>query len=127
MNTSLLFKACADKVNSLNLTIATQVHILEPQWNPSIESQAIGRALRLTQKNVVTVTRYITENTIEEVCTLRKKFNFKTENSTASSREAERKVRVGRAHIKSRYGVRRSGIAAATSEFAFGILDFKVS
>lgn len=52
---------------SLNLTIATQVHILEPQWNPSVESQAIGRTLRLTQKKVVTVTRYITENSIEEV------------------------------------------------------------
>jgi SWI/SNF-related matrix-associated actin-dependent regulator of chromatin subfamily A3 len=57
----------ADEMNSLNLTIATQVHILEPQWNPSIESQAIGRALRLTQKNAVTVTRYITKDTIEEV------------------------------------------------------------
>jgi SNF2 family DNA or RNA helicase len=82
------FNACADQANSLNLTIATQVHILEPQWNPSIESQAIGRALRLTQKNVVTVTRYITENTIEEVfySTSKKKFDFKTENGTASSR-----------------------------------------
>lgn len=59
-----------DKVYRLNLTIATQVHILEPQWNPSMESQAIGRALRLTQKNEVTVTRYITENTVEEVCVL---------------------------------------------------------
>lgn len=51
----------------LNLAIATQVHIIEPQWNPSIESQAIGRVLRLTQKHPVTVTRYITNNTVEQV------------------------------------------------------------
>jgi len=50
----------------LNLTIASQVHIIEPQWNPSIESQAIGRVLRLTQKQPVTVTRYITINTVEQ-------------------------------------------------------------
>ncbi|KAJ6104356.1 helicase [Penicillium sp. IBT 18751x] len=31
----------------LNLTSATRVHILEPQWNPMVEQQAIGRALRL--------------------------------------------------------------------------------
>lgn len=127
MNISQIFNECANKANSLNLTIATQVHILEPQWNPSIESQAIGRALRLTQKNVVTVTRYITENTIEEVCTSRKKSDCETENGIASSREAEQKVGVGRAHIKSRYGIRRSIIAAATSKFTSGILNFKVS
>ncbi|OBT69919.1 hypothetical protein VE03_00430 [Pseudogymnoascus sp. 23342-1-I1] len=50
----------------LNLAVATQVHIIEPQWNPSIESQAIGRVLRLTQKQPVTVTRYITNNTVEQ-------------------------------------------------------------
>ncbi|KAJ5415722.1 helicase [Penicillium sp. CMV-2018d] len=40
----------------LNLASATRVHILEPQWNPMIEQQAIGRALRLGQtKKVVHV------------------------------------------------------------------------
>ncbi|KAE9373912.1 hypothetical protein N431DRAFT_466160 [Stipitochalara longipes BDJ] len=32
-----------------NLSVASRVHILEPQWNPSVEDQAIGRVLRLGQ------------------------------------------------------------------------------
>jgi hypothetical protein len=51
----------------LNLTIASRIHILEPQWNPSVESQAIGRALRLGQEKEVTIIRYIITNTVEEV------------------------------------------------------------
>jgi SNF2 family DNA or RNA helicase len=51
----------------LNLTVATQAHLLEPQWNPSVEAQAIGPVLRLTQKKAVTVIRYIMRATVEEV------------------------------------------------------------
>jgi hypothetical protein len=40
---------------------------VEPQWNPTIEAQAIGRALRLGQTQQVTVMRYIMENTVEQV------------------------------------------------------------
>ena len=43
------------------------VHIVEPQWNPSIEAQAIGRALRMGQTRPVTVFKYITENSVEKV------------------------------------------------------------
>lgn len=53
----------------LNLTAASRIHILEPQWNPSVESQAIGRAIRLGQERQVTVIRYIMKNTVEEVST----------------------------------------------------------
>ena len=53
---------------SLNLTTATRVHLVEPQWNPAVESQAIGRALRLGQTRTVTIIRYVMERTIEEVC-----------------------------------------------------------
>ena len=52
---------------SLNLTVATRIHIVEPQWNPSIESQAIGRAIRLGQQKQVTVIRYVMQNTVEQV------------------------------------------------------------
>jgi len=52
---------------SLNLTVASRIHIVEPQWNPSVESQAIGRALRLGQPKQVTVVRYIMKNTVEQV------------------------------------------------------------
>ncbi|KAH8687414.1 SNF2 family N-terminal domain-containing protein [Tricladium varicosporioides] len=50
----------------LNLSIANRVHILEPQWNPSIEKQAIGRILRLGQERQITVIRYIMNGTVEE-------------------------------------------------------------
>ncbi|KAJ4287020.1 hypothetical protein N0V90_012901 [Kalmusia sp. IMI 367209] len=50
----------------LNLAVATRIYLLEPQWNPSIESQAVGRALRLGQTEQVRITRYITTNTVEE-------------------------------------------------------------
>lgn len=57
-----------DLVNDrLNLTKASRLHILEPQWNPSIEAQAIGRVFRLGQEKNVVITRYIVRNTIEEV------------------------------------------------------------
>ncbi|KAI1451391.1 SNF2 family N-terminal domain-containing protein [Annulohypoxylon moriforme] len=50
----------------LNLAIASRIYLLEPQWNPSIESQAIGRALRLGQTAEVVIVRYIMIGTIEE-------------------------------------------------------------
>ncbi|KAL4886206.1 SNF2 family N-terminal domain-containing protein [Aspergillus karnatakaensis] len=50
----------------LNLTMANRVHIIEPQWNPTVEEQAIGRVLRLGQQKKVYVTRYIVTNSIEE-------------------------------------------------------------
>lgn len=52
----------------LNLTVANRVHLLEPQWNPMVDSQAIGRVRRLEQKKTVSIFRYIMRNTIEEVC-----------------------------------------------------------
>jgi hypothetical protein len=52
----------------LNLTAANHVYILEPQWNPSVESQAIGRVSRLGQNKAVSVTRYLVRGTVEVVC-----------------------------------------------------------
>ncbi|KAJ0425197.1 P-loop containing nucleoside triphosphate hydrolase protein [Aspergillus carlsbadensis] len=50
----------------LNLTAANRIHLLEPQWNPSVEEQAIGRAVRLGQVREVTVIRYVMTQTVEE-------------------------------------------------------------
>jgi len=50
----------------LNLAVASRIYLIEPQWNPSIESQAIGRALRLGQTAQVSIIRYIMEGTVEE-------------------------------------------------------------
>ncbi len=69
-NTFAIFCAgvAADQRYSINdLSVASRLHLLEPQWNPSVENQAVGRLLRLGQKRKVTVVRYIMKSTIEEV------------------------------------------------------------
>ncbi|KAL7972031.1 SNF2 family N-terminal domain-containing protein [Trichoderma sp. SZMC 28014] len=50
----------------LNLTCANRIFIVELQWNPGVESQAIARAIRLGQKSEVNVTRYLIKGTVEE-------------------------------------------------------------
>ncbi|KAF4944323.1 hypothetical protein FGADI_12777 [Fusarium gaditjirri] len=49
----------------LTLTQANMVHIVEPQWNPAIEEQAIARVVRMGQKRPVTIFKYITSGSIE--------------------------------------------------------------
>ncbi|VUC22966.1 unnamed protein product [Clonostachys rosea] len=69
----------------LNLAVASRVYLLEPQWNPSIESQAIGRALRLGQVAQVSIVRYLMVDSIEEVCpttTRSKTFGLAKEESS---------------------------------------------
>ena len=51
----------------LNLATANRVFLVEPQWNPSVENQAIARALRLGQAQTVKVTRYVVNRTVEQV------------------------------------------------------------
>ncbi|KAK3687177.1 P-loop containing nucleoside triphosphate hydrolase protein [Podospora appendiculata] len=48
------------------LTNANLIHIVEPQWNPAMEEQAIARALWMGQTRTVTVFKYITEGTVEK-------------------------------------------------------------
>ncbi|KAH7163351.1 SNF2 family N-terminal domain-containing protein, partial [Dactylonectria estremocensis] len=50
-----------------DLSVASRVHLLEPQWNPSVERQAIGRVIRLGQEREVKIIRYIMCGSIEEV------------------------------------------------------------
>jgi len=50
----------------LNLTAANRVHIVEPQWNPSVEEQAIARALRMGQTRQVIIFRYLMKDTVEQ-------------------------------------------------------------
>ncbi|KAJ5530060.1 hypothetical protein N7527_003453, partial [Penicillium freii] len=65
--TNVLLMTLGTGAVGLNLTTSSRIYLLEPQWNPSIEAQAIGRALRLGQVSNVTIVRYIMEGTIEEV------------------------------------------------------------
>ncbi len=51
----------------LNLTPATHVHLMEPQWNPMVEVQAAARVDRLDQEKDIVILRYIVEESIEEV------------------------------------------------------------
>ncbi len=50
----------------LNLTAASYVFIMDPWWNPAVESQAIDRAHRIGQQNTLTVYRPIIKNSVEE-------------------------------------------------------------
>ncbi|KAM5522921.1 DNA repair protein rad5 [Fusarium oxysporum f. sp. phaseoli] len=75
--TELLSKFCHDpgirvlliSINTgavgLTLTEANMVHIVEPQWNPAIEEQAIARVVRMGQTRPVTIFKYITAGSIE--------------------------------------------------------------
>lgn len=49
------------------LTVADRIHLVEPQWNPAVEDQAIGRVLRIGQTKQVVVVRYAMRQSIEEV------------------------------------------------------------
>ncbi|KEF62318.1 uncharacterized protein A1O9_00290 [Exophiala aquamarina CBS 119918] len=49
----------------LNIIAASQVFLVEPQWNPTVEAQAIGRTVRIGQRKAVQVTRYIVRDTVE--------------------------------------------------------------
>lgn len=50
----------------LNLTAADYVIILDPWWNPAVESQAADRAHRIGQRRPVTIYRLVTKDTVEE-------------------------------------------------------------
>ena len=61
---------CGNSASGTNLTEATHIIFVEPinskfEEVKAIESQAIGRACRLGQKNKVKVIRILTQNTIE--------------------------------------------------------------
>ena len=50
----------------LDLTAASRAYIMEPQWNPMSESQALDRIHRLGQEKEVETIRYVVRNSYEE-------------------------------------------------------------
>ncbi|KAL7950330.1 SNF2 family N-terminal domain-containing protein [Trichoderma barbatum] len=50
----------------LNLTAGNNVYVMEPQYNPAAEAQAVDRVHRLGQKRPVRTIRYIMRNSFEE-------------------------------------------------------------
>ena len=58
----------------LNFTAASKVYMMEPQFNPGVEQQAIDRVHRLGQKRDVEITHFLMSDSIEEsVLELQKK------------------------------------------------------
>jgi SNF2 family DNA or RNA helicase len=50
----------------LNLTAGSKAYVMEPQFNPAAEAQAVDRVHRLGQRRDVTITRYIMRGSFEE-------------------------------------------------------------
>lgn len=50
----------------LNLTAGSNVYVMEPQYNPAAEAQAIDRVHRLGQRRAVRTVRYIMRDSFEE-------------------------------------------------------------
>ena len=50
----------------LDLTVASRAYIMEPQWNPMNESQALDRIHRLGQLKEVQTVRYLMRGSWEE-------------------------------------------------------------
>ncbi len=50
----------------LNLTEADYVYVLDPWWNPAVETQAIDRTHRIGQDKSVMVYRLVAADTIEQ-------------------------------------------------------------
>ncbi|XP_048240661.1 helicase-like transcription factor isoform X5 [Haliotis rufescens] len=63
--TIFLISICAGGLG-LNLTAASRVFLMEPQWNPAVEEQCFDRCHRLGQTKDVIITKFISEDTIEE-------------------------------------------------------------
>lgn len=84
----------------LNLATANRVFIVEPQWNPSVENQAIARALRLGQKQAVLVTRYVMEQTVEQVSRAKDRIDRVLLTSVGYARIARYQTGEGQSHSK---------------------------
>jgi SNF2 family DNA or RNA helicase len=50
----------------LNLQFSNYVFLFDRWWNPAVEDQAINRAHRIGQQHPVTITRFLSEGTIEQ-------------------------------------------------------------
>lgn len=77
----------------LNLTAADYVFILDPWWNPAVESQAISRAHRMGQKNKVIAYRLVARGTVEEkILELQKKKKDLAESIVSEDKDFMKKL-----------------------------------
>jgi SWI/SNF-related matrix-associated actin-dependent regulator of chromatin subfamily A3 len=89
----------------LNLATANRVFLVEPQWNPSVENQAVARALRLGQEQAVIVTRYVVDETVELVCNDLDYFSCNADKSQTMRDLQDAKLE--RANLVERKGIQR--------------------
>ncbi|KAL0944274.1 SNF2 family domain-containing protein [Colletotrichum truncatum] len=73
----------------LNLTAGNNVYVMEPQYNPAAEAQAVDRVHRLGQKRPVRTVRYIMRNSFEE-----KMLELQEKKNKLASLSMDRKDRV---------------------------------
>jgi SNF2 family DNA or RNA helicase len=64
----------------LDLTAASVAYLLEPQWNPMMEEQALCRIHRLGQTKEVKTIRYRMKGSFEEVCNDSKRISSTVED-----------------------------------------------
>jgi len=65
-NTHVILMSYGAGSVGLNLQFAGYVFLFDRWWNPAVEDQAINRAHRIGASGPVTVTRFISTNTVEE-------------------------------------------------------------
>ena len=81
----------------LNLTAANKVYMMEPQFNPGVEQQAIDRVHRLGQKREVKIVHYIMADSVEEgILKLQKRkedlAKFTLERKMSKADEAKKRI-----------------------------------
>ncbi|KAI7579324.1 hypothetical protein KC318_g7614 [Hortaea werneckii] len=81
----------------LNFTAASKVYMMEPQYNPGVEDQAIDRVHRLGQNRDVDVVHYIMRDSVEEgIVKLQTKkkdlANFTMERKMGKEEAARRRI-----------------------------------
>ncbi|KAI1180457.1 SNF2 family N-terminal domain-containing protein [Nemania sp. FL0916] len=65
-NIRVLLLSLSCGASGLTLTAASRVYLMEPQWNPATEEQALARVYRIGQTRNVTTVRYIMGDSIEK-------------------------------------------------------------
>ncbi|XP_057954721.1 DNA repair protein RAD16 [Malania oleifera] len=74
---------------ALNLTVASNVFLMDPWWNPAVERQAQDRIHRIGQYKPIRIVRFVIENTIEErILKLQEKKQLVFEGTVGGSSEA---------------------------------------
>ncbi|KAG8099857.1 hypothetical protein GUJ93_ZPchr0013g37002 [Zizania palustris] len=80
---------------ALNLTVASHVFLMDPWWNPAVESQAQDRIHRIGQFKPVRTTRFVIQDTVEErILHLQEKKKLVFEGTVGDSPEAMSKLTV---------------------------------